>query len=175
MRRGYTSQQYRQRIGEIRDRIPNVSLSADLIVGFCGESEEQFERTAEMVRDVRFDKLHTAAYSTRPGTIASRTQEDDVPAEEKQRRLKIVDELQERISSEINAGLQGQTQRVLVEGRRRGSWYGRTRNDKLVFFDDEGDRQGEVVDVVIDRTSPWSLRGTLVGVGAGAGESAVVA
>ena len=175
MRRGYTSQQYRQRIREIRDRIPNVSLSADLIVGFCGESEEQFERTVELVQDVRFDKLHAAAYSTRPGTIASRMQEDDVPAEEKRRRLKIIEELQERISTEINAGLLGRTQKVLVEGRRRGSWYGRTRNDKLVFFDDDGDRQGELLDVVIDRTGPWSLRGTPVAVEAGAGESAIVA
>ena len=172
MRRGYTNQQYRHRIEEIRDRIPNVSLSADLIVGFCGESEEQFERTAELVRDVRFDKLHAAAYSTRPGTIASRTQDDDVPADEKQRRLKVVQELQEQISSEINAGLQGQTKKVLVEGRRRGSWYGRTRNDKLVFFDDDGDKQGELVDVVIDRTSPWSLRGTLVGAEIAAGDPA---
>ena len=120
---------------------------------------------------MRFDKLHAAAYSTRPGTIASRMQEDDVPAEEKRRRLKIVEELQEQISSEINAGLQGQNQKVLVEGRRRGRWYGRTRNDKLVFFDDDGDRQGEVVDVMIDRTSPWSLQGTLSGMG----DAAIVA
>ncbi len=160
MRRGYTSRQYRDRIEEIRDRIPNVSLSADLIVGFCGETDEQFERTVDMVRDARFDKLHAAAYSTRPGTIASRTQTDDVPAEEKQRRLKAVEALQESIASEINAGLQRSTQQVLVEGRRRGRWYGRTRNDKLVFFDDDRDRQGQLIDVVIDRTSPWSLQGT---------------
>ena len=165
MRRGYTSSQYRDRIEEIRSRIPNVSLSADLIVGFCGESEDQFERTVDMVRDVRFDKLHAAAYSTRPGTIASRTQMDDVPVEEKQRRLKTVEELQEGIASEINAGLQGSTQSVLVEGRRRGRWYGRTRNDKLVFFDDDRDRHGQLVDVAIDRTSPWSLQGIPISTG----------
>ena len=161
MRRGYTNAEYREKIGRIRDRIPNVSLASDLIVGFCGETEEQFERTAELVRDIGFDKVHAAAYSTRPGTISARLMQDDVPEEEKQRRLKVIEEIQESVSTGINARLLDTTQQVLVEGRRRGRWFGRNRNDKLVFFDHQDDLKGQMVDIRIERTSPWSLQGAL--------------
>jgi tRNA-2-methylthio-N6-dimethylallyladenosine synthase len=162
MRRGYTNAEYREKAARIRDRIPNVSLATDLIVGFCGETEEQFDRTAELVRDIAFDKVHAAAYSTRPGTIAARLMEDDVPDAEKQRRLKVIEEIQESVSTEINAQLLDTTQEVLVEGRRKGRWFGRNRNDKLVFFDHPDDLKGRMVDVQIERTSPWSLQGALV-------------
>ena len=78
---------YRRLVDRIRDRIPNVSMTTDLIVGFCGETDKQFNRTYEMVRDVRFDKVHSAMYSTRDNTFASRKFEDDVPQDEKKRRL----------------------------------------------------------------------------------------
>ncbi len=161
MRRGYTNDEYRRLIENIRERIPGVSLSTDIIVGFSGESETQFERTLELVRDIGFDKVHMAAYSTREGTIAARMMPDDVPSEEKQARLKRLEELQERIATQINAGLRGQTTEILVEGRKRGRWFGRNRNDKLVFFDDDADQKGRVVSVKIDRTSPWSLQAIL--------------
>ena len=161
MRRGYTNEEYRRLIEKIRDRIPNVSLSTDVIVGFCGETEAQFERTLELIRDIRFDKVHAAAYSTRPGTIAARTMTDDVPHEEKRARLKAIEELQEEILTEINTPLKDQATEVLVENRKRGKWYGRNRNDKLVYFEDNQDRKGEVVNVRIDKTSPWSLQGSL--------------
>ena len=162
MRRGYTNAEYRDKIERIRDRIPNVSLATDLIVGFCGETEEQFERTAELIRDIGFDKVHAAAYSTRPGTISARLMEDDVPEDEKQRRLKVIEEIQESVSAEINARLLDSNQRILVEDRRKGRWFGRNRNDKLVFFDSPDDLKGQMVDVRIEHTSPWSLRGALV-------------
>jgi tRNA-2-methylthio-N6-dimethylallyladenosine synthase len=162
MRRGYTNAEYRGKIARIRDRIPNVSLATDLIVGFCGETEEQFERTAELVRDVAFDKVHTAAYSTRPGTISARLMQDDVPDVEKKRRLKIIEEIQESVSAGINSQLLDSTQQVLVEGRRKGRWFGRNRNDKLVFFDHPNDIKGQLVDVRVERTSPWSLQGSLL-------------
>ncbi|MDP7105255.1 MAG: tRNA (N6-isopentenyl adenosine(37)-C2)-methylthiotransferase MiaB [SAR202 cluster bacterium] len=162
MRRGYTNEQYREIIGKIRDRIPGVSFATDLIVGFCGETEEQFERTAELVCDIRFDKVHSAVYSTRPGTIASRNMQDDVSPEEKQRRFRVIEQIQERVATEINAELAGTRQEVLVEGRRKGRWFGRTRNDKLVFFDDDRDRRGDLVTVSIGQTGPWSLQGTVV-------------
>ena len=162
MRRGYTNDEYRRIIEKIRERIPNVSLSTDIIVGFSGETEARFERTLELVRDIGFDKVHTAAYSTREGTIAARTMPDDVSPEDKQDRLKRIEGLQEQILTDINAQLLGQTTEILVEGRKRGRWSGRTRNDKLVFFDDEQDRKGEVVSIRIDSTSPWSLQGTIV-------------
>ena len=159
MRRGYTNAEYRDKIERIRERIPNVSLATDLIVGFCGETEGQFERTAELVRDIGFDKVHAAAYSTRPGTISARLMQDDVPDTEKQRRLKVIEEIQESVSAGINARLMDTTQQVLVEGRRKGRWFGRNRNDKLVFFDSPDDLKGQMVDVNIERTSPWSLQG----------------
>ena len=162
MRRGYTNSEYREKTARIRDRIPNVSLATDLIVGFCGETEEQFERTAELVRDIEFDKVHAAAYSTRPGTISARLMQDDVPDAEKQRRLKVIEEIQESVSTEINARLLHTTQQVLVEGRRKGRWFGRNRNDKLVFFDHPNSLKGQLVDVRVERTSPWSLQGALV-------------
>ena len=162
MRRGYTNRQYRDLAEKIRDRVPNVSLSTDLIVGFCGETEDQFERSAEMVRDVGFAKVHAAAYSTRAGTIADRMMTDDVSQERKKARLKVIEGLQERILTEANAHLQGQTSEVLVEGRKRGRWFGRNRNDKLVFFEHEEDQKSNLVNVKINKTSAWSLQGTLV-------------
>ena len=162
MRRGYTGDQYRRLVEKVRERVPNVSMSTDLIVGFCGETDSQFQRTLDMMRDIRFDKVHSAAYSTREGTIAARKLEDDVPLDEKRARLKAVDELQESIQAEINGGLLGQTVEVLVEGTRRGRVQGRSRNDKLVYLDGGHDRIGEVVSVKIDSTSPWSLTGAVV-------------
>ena len=162
MRRGYTNDGYRRLVEKIRARVPSVSLSTDLIVGFCGESDSQFQETLSLLRDVRFDKVHAAAYSTREGTIASRTLEDDVPPEAKRERLKAVEELQEQIATEINAEMLGRRTRVLVEGRKRGSWYGRNRNDKLVFFSDDEDLKAELVTVQVEKTGPWSLQGALV-------------
>ena len=162
MRRGYSNQDYRHLIQKIRDRIPNVSLSTDVIVGFSGETDTQFERTLEMIRDIRFDKVHAAAYSTRPETIAARTMADDVPYEQKKARLKAIEDLQEQNQTAINAQLEGHTVTVLVEGRKRGKWHGRNRNDKLVYFDDAEDRTGQLVNLRIGETSPWSLQGSLV-------------
>ena len=160
MRRGYTADEYRALVEKIRERVPRVTLSTDLIVGFCGETEEQFERTLDMLRDVRFDKVHSAAYSTRKGTIADRKLEDDVPLMEKKARLRAVDDLQATIQIEIHGRLLDRTFDVLLEGTKRGRIHGRNRNDKLVHVD-EG-RIGEIVQVRITETSPWSLAGTLI-------------
>ena len=103
--------------------------------------------------------VHVAAYSPRPGTPAERLA-DDVPPEVKERRRKEVDLLQERIVGEINARLLDRTVEVLVEGRHKGKWRGRTRTNKLVFFDVDGqDRTGQLVMVRITRTGPWSMQG----------------
>ena len=162
MRRGYTGDDYRRLVEKIRAKVPGVSMSTDLIVGFCGETEAQFERTLDMLRDIRFDKVHSAAYSARGGTIAARKLEDDVPYEEKKARLKAVEELQAGIQAEINGGFQGQTVEVLVEGTKKGRAHGRNRNDKLVHMDNGHECIGQVLSVKIDRTGPWSLQGTVV-------------
>ncbi|MCH9038166.1 MAG: tRNA (N6-isopentenyl adenosine(37)-C2)-methylthiotransferase MiaB [Chloroflexi bacterium] len=172
MRRGYTNDEYRRKIEQIRDRIPNVSLATDVIVGFCGETDRQFQETMKLIRDIRFDKVHAAAYSTREGTIAARNMTDDVPYEEKRARLKALEALQEQIATEINAELLGREMDVLVEGRKRGKWFGRNRNDKLVFLDNadaDADMPGKMVRVSINKTSPWSLQGSLKASSNGAG------
>ena len=164
MRRGYTNDDYRRLIDKIRGRIPNVSLSTDVIVGFCGETDAQFEETLSLIEDIKFDKVHAAAYSNRPGTIAERMLVDDVPQDEKKLRLKAIEILQERIATEINSELLGHRFDVLVEGRKRGKWFGRNRNDKLVFINDADtntDLKGEMLGVDVDKTGPWSLQGTI--------------
>ena len=186
MRRGYTADDYRGLIARIRERIPGdpstggstssphrsgrCSIATDVIVGFPGETEAQFQRTYDLLAELRLDKAHIARYSPRSQTLAARRFPDDVPPEEKERRRKALDDLQAQIVGEINGRLLGQTVEVLVEGRkkarpergRRERWWGRTRTDRLVFFEDTGDRQdwqGRLARVRITWTGPWSLIG----------------
>ncbi len=161
MRRGYTIEHYRQLIAEIRSRIPNIALSTDVIVGFPSESKEQFQQTFDLLSELKFDTVHVAAYSPRPGTTAARKLEDNIPAAEKRRRLSAIEQLQEGIAAEINTRLLGNTVEVLVEGNKKGKWQGRTRTDKLVFFSDSTDYTGQLVNIRIEKTSPWSLQGQL--------------
>ena len=159
MRRRYTEAEYRELVAQIRSAVPDVSISTDVIVGFPGETQEQYEHTIRLIEDLEFSKVHSAAYSTRPGTIAHRTMTDDVFAEDKKYRLKNLDLIQENILAKANAEILGKTVEVLVDGRHKGKWQGRTRSDKLVFIEDEGDLLGQIMDVRITRTSPWSLQG----------------
>ena len=161
MRRDYTVEHYHRLITEIRGRIPGVALSTDVIVGFPAESEQQFMDTFNLLADLKFDTVHVAAYSPRPGTIAARELEDNIPVAEKKRRLNMVEQLQESIATEINARLLGRTVEILVEGRKKGKWQGRTRSGKLVFFGDNGDYTGQLVNVRIEKTGPWSLQGRI--------------
>jgi tRNA-2-methylthio-N6-dimethylallyladenosine synthase len=159
MRREYTVERYRELVCTIRHKIPQISLNTDIIVGFPGETEEQFEHSLALVQEMRFDVVHVAAYSPRPGTIAWREYQDNIPAEVKKERLNKIEELQTAIASEINSQLQGQEVEVLVEGKKGGKWFGRTRSNKLVFFEDAGDWLGQLARIQIEKTSPWSLRG----------------
>jgi len=159
MGRGYTAEQYRRLIAEIREKVSDVALSTDIIVGFPGETEEQFERTINVLAETRFDTVHVAAYSPRSGTVAAREFEDNVPPQEKRRRLDEVEQLQESIVAEINRQFIGQTVEVLVEGKKEDKWQGRTRTGKLVFFRGDGDCLGQLVPVTIEKASPWSLQG----------------
>jgi tRNA-2-methylthio-N6-dimethylallyladenosine synthase len=159
MKRGYTAEHYRRLIAEIRNRIPEIALSTDVIVGFPSESEEQFQQTADLLDRLRFDAVHVAAYSPRAGTYAAKNLADDVPLLEKKRRLDEAERLQEAIAAEINARLRDKVVEVLVEGKAREKWQSRTRSGKLVFFSDNSDRRGQLVRIRIDKTSPWSLQG----------------
>jgi len=161
MRRGYTLSEYRDVVDKIRRLLPAAAISTDVIVGFCSETDEQFRRTYDLLAELRFDKVHVAAYSPRPGTIAWRTLADDVPQQVKMDRLHVIEELQEGIAADINARLQGTLQEVLVEGEKGGKLNGRTRSDKIVHFSGQR-RPGELVNVRVEKTSAWSLQGRLV-------------
>jgi tRNA-2-methylthio-N6-dimethylallyladenosine synthase len=159
MRRGYTVERYRDLVHTVRHMIPHISLSTDMIVGFPGETEQQFGHSLSLVKEMRFDVIHVAAYSPRPGTIAWREYQDNVPAGVKKERLHQIEELQTATATEINAQLLGQEMEVLVEGTKGGKWFGRTRSNKLVFFEDADDWLGQLAMVDIRKTSPWSLVG----------------
>jgi tRNA-2-methylthio-N6-dimethylallyladenosine synthase len=158
MARGYTADQYHLLLERLRARVPGVSVATDIIVGFPGETEGHFRATCDLLAHERFDVVHVAAYSPRPGTPAMHL-EDDVPPDEKHRRRRVVEELQEGIAGEINHRLLGSTVEVLVEEQHKGKWKGRTRTNKLVFFEDDRDWRGKLVPVKITWTGPWSMQG----------------
>ncbi len=161
MRRGYSEADYRRKVGDIRERIPGCSIATDIIVGFPGESEEQFMKTYHLLEDLRMDVAHLARYSTRPGTVAERLYRDDVPEEEKMRRFRILEDLQERISGEINGGYLGKKVDVLFEEKVKGRWRGRTQTNKLIFVESEDELRGEVRAVMVTWTGPWSMQAKL--------------
>lgn len=162
MKRGYTNAEYRQLVAHIRQTIPNVAIHTDIIVGFCGESDEQFEKTYDVMADLKLDKAHLARYSPRPGTVSARRMTDDVPEEVKAARFVRLEELQEQVCAEINQRSLGQTVEVLVEELHKGKWRGRTRTNKLVFIDSPLPLRGRLVDVEITWTGPWSMQGRFV-------------
>ncbi|NIP28758.1 MAG: tRNA (N6-isopentenyl adenosine(37)-C2)-methylthiotransferase MiaB [Phycisphaerae bacterium] len=164
MKRGYTSDEYRQLIHRIREYIPNACIATDIIVGFPGETEAQFQATLDVLAELKMDVCHVAMYSPRPGTVSAKVMSDDIPPEEKKRRLQAVNALQEEIVTEINSHYVGQTVEVLVEEDHKGKWKGRTRTNKLVFFEDEQDHRGQLVNVTIEWAGPWSMRGFLEGI-----------
>lgn len=165
MRRGYTAEDYIRLVKRIRDRLnhhfPGVSIATDIIVGFPGESQEQFQRTYDLLAELKLDVAHLARYSPRPGTVAERRMPDDVPEEEKWDRFRALEALQERIASEINARYLGRTVEVLFEECVRGRWKGRTTTNKLVFVESRDDLRGKVLPVTITWAGPWSMQGRL--------------
>jgi tRNA-2-methylthio-N6-dimethylallyladenosine synthase len=174
MKRGYTSEQYRRLIERVRARIPDVAIHTDVIVGFPGETEAQFMQTYTMLEELQLDKVHLARYSPRPHTVSARRMDDDVPEDEKQRRLLMLDDLQERLLAQKNAASLGKTTQVLVEDLHNGKWRGRTPQNKLVFFEDGADWRGKLADVEITWTGAWSMQGRLAGTAARVDEALVV-
>lgn len=159
MRRGYTVEHYRALIARIRSFMPDAAIHTDLIVGFPGETREQFMDSYRLVEELRFDKVHLSKYSERPKTIAARRFPDDIPEAEKQERWQLIEDLQTRILEEKNRALRGQTVSVLVEDRLKGRWRGRTPHGKLVFFEDPSASRGSEVRVTLDWTGPFSMIG----------------
>jgi tRNA-2-methylthio-N6-dimethylallyladenosine synthase len=162
MRRGYTVARYRSLIDKIRNVMPHVSLTTDIIVGHPGETEDDFAQTMQLAREVGFDKIHVAAFSARPGTLAAEQEADPalaVAEDTKQDRRRRLDQLQEEIAAEKMARFFDTTVEVLVEGESKGKWRGRSPGNRLVFFTHPSDLTGRLVPVRISATSPWSLQG----------------
>lgn len=162
MKRGYTSQTYRDLVTYIRKTIPGASIGTDIIVGFPAESSEQFEHTYELLAELKLDVVHLARYSERPGTVAARRMPDDVPEEEKVRRFRLLEDLQAGISQNIHNGYLDQEVEVLVETTHRGKWKGRTRTNKLVFIESDQDLSGQLVHGRVTWAGPWSLQADLI-------------
>ncbi len=162
MKRDYTSHQYMNLVEKIRDRIPGVALTTDVIVGFCGETDDDFELTYDLMKNVRFDSAFMFKYSPREGTSAYRQLEDDVSEEVKSQRIREIIDLQESVSLEINRGFVGSTVRVMVEGtskRDEHKLFGKTGGFKTVVFPNEGDSPGDMVDVKIGDATSHTLVG----------------
>jgi tRNA-2-methylthio-N6-dimethylallyladenosine synthase len=181
MGRQYTTEHYLERLARIREAVPGIAISTDIIVGFCGETETQFEETLALLETVRYDQVFAAAYSPRPGTPATRLV-DDVPAADKRRRLNTLLSLQEQIGLERNRAWLGREVEVLVDavsaprghehddhgsvdaaGGVRPRLSGRTRTNKLVHLDGELALVGQTAIVRVEHAGPYALRGALVG------------
>jgi tRNA-2-methylthio-N6-dimethylallyladenosine synthase len=166
MRRGYTAAEYIQLVEKIRSRLngdfPGVSIATDIIVGFPGETREQFQRTYDLLAELKMDVAHLARYSSRSGTVAERRLVDDVSEEEKWERFRALEELQEQISTEINGRYLGKAVEVLFEEEVRGRWKGRTTTNKLVFVESDKSLRGQNLPVTLTWTGPWSMQGRLV-------------
>jgi len=158
MRRGYTQADYRNMIGKIREKIPGCSIATDIIVGFPGESEAQFMKTYELLSTLKLDVAHLARYSPRAGTVSARRMSDDVSDEEKMRRFRLLEELQEGIAAKIAARYLGQTVAVLFEEKVKGRWRGRTPTNKLVFVESDEDLRGKILPVTVTWAGPWSMQ-----------------
>jgi len=158
MKRGYTNEDYRRIVAKIRAKIPGVSIATDVIVGFPGESEAQFMKTYELLADLKMDVAHLARYSPRAGTVSARRMSDDVSDEEKMRRFRLLEELQEGIAAKIAARYLGQTVAVLFEEKVKGRWRGRTPTNKLVFVESDEDLRGKILPVTVTWAGPWSMQ-----------------
>ncbi len=172
MGRQYTIDHYQERLARIREAVPGISISTDVIVGFCGETEAQFDATLALLEAVRYDQVFAAAYSERPGTPATRLP-DDVPADVKRRRLNDLLALQETIGLERNRAWLGRDVAVLVDAVRAPRNHahdgddahdgptltGRTRGNKLVHLAGDASRLGQEVTVRVEHAGPYALRG----------------
>src|SRR5512140_1725059 len=161
MKRGYTQQDYRDLVEKIRAMIPDCSIATDIIVGFPGETDEQFMQTYRVLEDLRLDVAHLARYSAREGTVATRRMDDDVTDAEKMRRFRMLEELQETLVEQINRQYVGRSVDVLFEEKVKGRWKGRTPTNKLVFVESEEDLRGRLAPVTVTWAGPWSMQASL--------------
>jgi len=164
MHRGYTKDSYLEKIDRLKEVCPFIAVTSDVIVGFPGEEEKDFEETLDLIRKVRFDDLFSFKYSPRKGTRAAQFT-DKVEEKVKQDRLSILQEIQKEITLRKNQELEGRVEEVLVEGISKQSAQdvaGRTRSNKIVNFEGDLELVGKLVPVQITKAYPHSLRGEIV-------------
>ena len=164
MNRVYTVEKYLKLVEKIRAAIPNVSLTTDLIVGFPGETEEDFQETLNFLREVKFDAAFTFIYSKRSGTPAA-TFDNQIDDEIKHRRLEELMAVQNAISLEKNLAFVDSVVEVLVEGASKTDdkiFTGRTRSNKLILFEHGSEQAGELVNVKISQAQTWLLKGNVI-------------
>lgn len=162
MHRGYTKEWYLDRVRKIKELIPDCAISADIICGFCGETEADFLETLAVMEEVPFDSAFMFKYSNRPGTLAAKKMADDVPEEVKLERLARMIDLQQKLSLESNLRDVGKTFEVLIEGfskKSRDQYYGRTSQNKVFVFDKKNHRIGDYVTAVVDEATSATLLG----------------
>ncbi len=166
MNRQHTREEYMELVDNIYKIIPEMSLSQDMIAGFCGETEENHQDTLDLMRHVKYNFGFMFAYSERPGTLAAKKMEDDIPLATKKRRLQEIIDLQQEHSLLKTQQNIGQTHEVLIEGtskRDENQWKGRTTQNTVVVFPKEHYKMGDFVNVKIEDCSSATLRGTAVG------------
>jgi len=164
MRRGYTREKIFEQVDKLREARPDIAITTDMIVGFCGESESDFQDTIDLMKRVRFDSMFAFCYSTRPGTYAADKMDDDVPLAEKKARLEEVLKLQRAIQGDANAKLVGKDVDVLVTGadaKNEGKLTGRAGDNRLIHFAGNADLIGSIVRVHITKGSMHSLQGEM--------------
>lgn len=171
MNRRHTIEEYLEMINRLKAKVPGIAIGTDIIVGFCGETKEQFEKTVELYKTVQFDISYNAQYSTRSGTAAWRAFKDDVDPEEKKRRWWVLQELMEDITLKKNQAYVGKEVEVLVErcheakttdGTLAMFCYGMSRELKLVRFKGDKSFIGKIVNVSINRADTWILEGEVI-------------
>jgi tRNA-2-methylthio-N6-dimethylallyladenosine synthase len=164
MKRGYTVLEYKSLVKKLRAARPDLSLSSDFIVGFPGETEDDFQRTLQLIRDLNFDNSFFFIYSSRPGTPAADLA-DDTPESEKVKRLIQVQHQIEAQAAEVSHTMVGTVQRILVEGKAKkdaSELAGRTDNNRIVNFVGHERLIGHFIDVRITKAFPHSLRGEVI-------------
>lgn len=164
MNRKYTKEDYLSLVDKIKQNIPGISLTTDVIVGFPGETEQDFQDTLDVLEKVRFDQVYSFLYSKRTGTPAAKSM-DQISEELKKERFQRLMEIQNRISKEINDDFLNRELEVLVEGKSKNNdkiYTGRTRENKIVNFEGSDQMIGKLVRVKIDMIKTWSLEGTVI-------------
>ncbi len=159
MNRPYSTSQYRKIIQKLRKKIPDISISTDIIVGFCGETDKEFENTCKFFKEMKFEHAYHAQYSQREGTYAAKFLKDDIPSKIKKKRWIVLNDILRQQSKNSLKRFLRRTVNVLVEGKKKNLYFGRDEHFKLIRFKSEKNLLGQIVPVKITKAKEWELQG----------------